>query len=144
MATAVLWPTMTCLEAIMGQANFSEMAYSLKHWLLNILVFYKPSSSEEALLSPHSVLTSFKMRLVLFLILCSRISACVLDNNFLFGGKSRPLCTANSSNSYNKKINYSLCIMLWDTQYLLYILKTLLLWRKNTFLETRICFTSLW
>lgn len=76
----------------------------LKYWLLNILVFYKPSSSEEALLSPHSVLTSFKMWLILFLILRSRISACVLDSNFLFGGKSRPLCTANSSNSYNTKI----------------------------------------
>lgn len=85
--------------------KFSEMAYFLKYWLLNIMVFYKPSSSEEALLSPHSVLTSFKMRLILFLILCSRISACVLDSNFLFGGKSRPLCTANSSNSYNKKVN---------------------------------------
>lgn len=85
--------------------TFSEMSYSIKYWMSNILVsFYKPSSSEEALLSPHSVLTSFNMRVNLILTLCSRISACVLDSNFLFGGKSRPLCSANSSNSYNKKM----------------------------------------
>lgn len=94
----VFGSTMTHLEAIMRYKNVVKC-----HILLVILVFYKPSSSEEALLSPHSVLTSFNMRLNLFLTLCSRISACVLDSNFLFGGKSRPLCTANSSNSCKKK-----------------------------------------
>lgn len=65
--------------------------------------FHKPSSSDEALLSPHSALTSFNMRLNLLFTLGSRNSAWVLDGNFLFGGQSSPLWTANSRSSYDKE-----------------------------------------
>lgn len=64
---------------------------------------YWPSSSDEALLSPHSVLTSLSMWLSLLLTLGSRISAWVLLGTFLFGGMSIPLWTANSSSSYSER-----------------------------------------
>lgn len=69
----------------------------------------RPSSSDDTLLSPHSVLISFKMRLSRLLTLGSRFSAWVLVGNFLFGGKSMPFSTANSSSSYNNKTHYENC-----------------------------------
>lgn len=101
----------------------------------------KPSSSDEALLSPHSALTSFIMRLNLLVTLASRISAWVLVGNLLLCGKSRPFCTAKSSSSCNKKYikthrhrqKLRGCAQ-----------SSTNLKNTNTFLETRICFSSLW